>query len=422
MEYFSMIKYALRDIFEVGGATLLSSISSFILSLLIVRSLDPNQLGLWSSSLSIATIVIFFIGFGIPQLYLKMVASSEAPVGLLKICLSLLTKSFILIASAGIIVLVIADYLLLFRPELLLVAILLPFSLGQTISEFAISYNQASKMFSKVSFWHLVGPLARIVLVIVLIVIVELNSYYIAFAFSCAGLLVCFIFSSEVKISFSHLREACIKPLSLNTTEKFVIKNIVGFGAVGVLHAIYINSGIVVTRVLADSTSAGFYSAAQILILAATVIPAVIVQKVLMPDIHAYASADRLYLARLITFISKKLFFLGVIISCFIVFFASIIVKVLFGNDYIDVVYFLQVMSICLPFRYAATCYGAVLMTRDFVGLKVRILFGLVAINAIILVIILSYFEPKYSPVAIVFSDLMLMLGYYYFYKARFFK
>ncbi|MDW9199404.1 hypothetical protein SE959_10730 [Escherichia coli] len=114
---------------------------------------------------------------------------------------------------------------------------------------------------------------------------------------------------------------------------------------------------------------------AFLFISAAILLPTVIYQKYLLPKLHRWAYQDLKKLKNVYKYGNISMFLFGVVVSILIWFLCPMIVSSLFGEKYMSSIKLIRFLSLSIPIIYLASNSGAILVTKNNMQAKVKIMF-----------------------------------------------
>ena len=108
------------------------------------------------------------------------------------------------------------------------------------------------------------------------------------------------------------------------------------------------------------------------------------------------------------------MFMLGVIVTSIIYFLSPFIIPFLFGWKYIDAIELIQLMAVSIPIIYLASNSGAILVTKDNMRSKVKIMCIASIISLISFFLFYKHIGVYAGVLATILSNLFICLAYNY--------
>ena len=407
--------------------SLAGSGSTFLVYMILSRNISLDQFGIFGSTIAIANMAIILSGFGISQLWLK-IFGKEGWEGVRwispSIILLMLTTSFSLA-------------LLFFWIRLgphdditqRVYSIFMFYIIGQVCIQFIYSKLQLEENYRLISVLNFLPNFLRLLLIIIVVYIFKKNIdlHIISYIFSLVGILLsilAFIAIFRMINGQFNLKGHPIKRISEKDTPKVanVFFSTLPFGLAAIFAFIYIQSDLFMIKYLVGNEEAAYYNVVYIIIATTLVLPIGIFQKFFLPKYHRWANYD---LNKLFSIYKKGnliMLIIGSLISLIIYFSASLFIPVLFGDSFTRSIILLKAIIIIIPMYFVSYSVGAILMTKDYMKMKIYIM-GLAAlINIILNCILIPRFMAVGAIIATLTSNLVLLSLYYYVSEKIIFK
>lgn len=181
-------------------------------------------------------------------------------------------------------------------------------------------------------------------------------------------------------------------PLSIGS----VISNSWPFGLASLAYIVYFQSDIVILKYFADDVSVGIYNVAFAVMTAVYLLPSVVYQKYLLPKIHRWSNQDPAKMRRVYMFGNKLMLLLGTSVGLGVYFLSDWGVVLFFGEEYGMAAGYLQTLAVSVPAMFVAFNTGAVLVTKEHMKMKVKIMAAVALLN----LALNFYFIPSYGAAA----------------------
>lgn len=147
---------------------------------------------------------------------------------------------------------------------------------------------------------------------------------------------------------------------------------------------IYYQLGVVFVRHLEGAEASAYYTVAFTFLSAALLVPSIIYQKFLLPKLHRWAYHDKEKFEKSYYYGNYIMLLLGIFGFLFLWFFSPYFVNLFFGEKYQDSIYLVQLMAINIPIVYVASSAGSLLVTQEYMKIKVYYM-GISALLSLIL-------------------------------------
>lgn len=189
------------------------------------------------------------------------------------------------------------------------------------------------------------------------------------------------------------------------------------YGLAGIFYLIYFQSDIILIKYLVGDSEAGIYNVAFVVMSAIYLLPSVFYQKFLLPKLHRWAHHDQGKLIDAYRFGNVAMLSLGIIIMTILWLLVPLAIPLLFGKEYDAAVALLTILAIAVPLRFLASSAGAMLVTRNYIRTKIKVM-GLAAVlNVILNLALIPKFGMEGAAVATVVTELCLAAMYQLFFR-----
>lgn len=416
-----MNKYlrSIKTISILWLGALLGSAIGFATQVVLARELGVELYGLFASSLGTINLIMPLAGFGIASLWLK-VFGEEGWSGVRWIKPSL---HFLYISTIAVII-VINVWALIgshttstkFALQLLSVTVI-----GQATLELLKSKLQLEEKYGELTLYQLAIPLLRFIFVLVL----AFSNYSddILILSSGYALLSIFVFSLSIyplRCSLNNGFQLKGHGKGTNNEKGWAVLKLTDvlrcswvFGFATMFYVLWSQSNIVLLKYIAGDSEAGVYNVALLIITAICILPSVIYSKYLMPKIHRWASHDQLHLRKIFYLGNKWMFIIGLFFMLGIMLSSKQIIMLIFGGEYIDAIAILFTLSLTLPIRFVGHSVGALLVAREYMKVKVKVMALVAMVNILLNLFAIPYAGLIGVAYVAIFCELLLLALYY---------
>lgn len=401
-------------ILAVGS--LLTALLNFATQLMLAKHMSPSDFGIFSSAFYLTMTVAPLCGFGIPQFWLKAFGS-EGWGGtrflIPGLTFTLFTTSIIIIILSGWFL-----YTEYYHQKLLFLLSFIVIS--QVLIELLGAVYQLEENYIAVSLVQTSVYILRFcVLIIIYVTFNELSISNISVGYALISFLMVIVTYGVLKRLLKkdiylkgHAKKEFIQLPNVDKLE--MIKESAIFGISGVFYMVYYQVNIVFVKYFISTEDAGYYSVAFLFVSAAILFPTVIYQKYLLPKLHRWAYQDVSKLKAVYKYGNIIMFVFGSIVTCFIYFLSPFIISFLFGQKYIGAVKLIQLMALSIPIIYLASNSGAILVTKDNMRAKVKIMFIASIISLVSFFMFYKHIGVYAGVLATILSNLFICLAYNY--------
>jgi len=394
---------------------------AFVTQVFLAKNLPPAEFGAFASALSLVTIISPVSGFGVGAFWLKAFGQ-EGRNGLRWLVPSL---NFTVISSA-LAIAIIWGWALIAPHDDLSRNILLALSLStvaQGMLENASALLQLEEKYFYLSICQIFPHIFRISFLMVwaLIFANEITAMHVGgIYFGVALLTVC--------LGWGVVVHACRKGVALKgdssyklrgtpsdkPTKMDVFEQTWPFGVSGIFYLVYFQSSVVLVRYVLGNEMAGQYSIAIMIMAAVYIVPGVLYQKILLPDIHRWAHHDEAKLRVVYRHGNRTMLLSGIVAGVVLYLISPFIILLLFGSNFSGVGNLLSIMAIAVPLRFIATSAGSMLVTGENIKIKIKCM-GMVALFSLAVNVFLMKLYGIYGAAwAAVLTEIFLVVVYLY--------
>lgn len=403
MSFQRVFQSYLKDTLIVLLGTLLGALFAFLTQIQIARNLTVAQYGVFSTQLTLLNFLAPCIGMGISAFWLKAYGEEqEKAVRWMPISLKL-----VLLTSFLVLGIIIINAL---TTKNLSFIILLFFSLycfGQSVVELVGSKYQIELNYKKFSIIQLIPHSLRFFLILIIIIAGESELINFMIAYGISGFLIA-LFGARDLITFFNQKTGNHKSEIIEISD--LLKKSLPFWSAGFLYLIYVQSAVLILNFLVGAEQTGYYSAAFIFLASVYIIPSVIYQKFLLPQLHKWAYHDNKKITKVYSLGNKLMFFIGCIFLIILFFSSNFLVDLIYGDSYDNSVLIIKILCFAIPFKFISSSVGAILSTKDYIGRKVKIMLIASIFNVFVNFIFIYYFSSIGAAIVTVLTEIVLMM------------
>jgi O-antigen/teichoic acid export membrane protein len=419
VEIMSKIK-AVKHISFLWAGSLIGAGCAFLTQVILARILGPQGFGVFASVLSLMSLLVPLVGFGIAQYWLKEFGKD----GWSATCLVKASLKFVLF-NIALVMTILAIWSFWGPHDQVMQAVLLimsVFILGQVAVELISGKLQLEERYGILALWQLMPHLARLLLVLIVGILfsTQLNVELVASLFASVSFVV-FLVSIKPLLNMAkgklllkghglqRLQKTCVQQPQV----KNILQNAWPFGLAGVFHLIYFQSDIILVKYITGDEAAGYYNVAFTVMVAVLLFPGIIYQKFLLPKIHRWANHDRALFYKVYRQGNAAMLVLGLLAMAFVWLLSPFVIPYLFGNEYKDSVELLMVLALSAPVLFVASSVGATLVTQEHMKIKVKLMGGVAILNIALNLSLIPFYGALGAAVSTVASNILLLIFYY---------
>lgn len=392
---------------------------AFLTQVFLARVLGAESFGLFASGLAMAMLIAPIASFGLGPYWLK-VFGSEGWAAVRWIVPSLRLASFSIFMGVLILLLwgVVGPHGTQSR---LLILFLAAHVAGQASLEIASSKLQLEERFLELAVWQFFPHITRLSLIFLAFIFSgRLTAIWASVAYSLTAILVVVLairmFLSLGKGEFDLKGHGEVKENNCHerlpsVTE--VAKKAWPFGLAALSNIIYFQSDIVLIKYFTGDVQAGVYNVAFSVMAAVYLFPSAIFQKFFLPKVHRLAHQDKTKMQDVFYKGSWAMFGLGVIAALALWALAGWGVQLLFGDEYKDASFYINVLAASAPAMFVAYSAGAYLVTQEHMKLKVKIMLLVATMNLLLNFLFIPMYGALAAAVSTVLCQWTLATMYY---------
>ncbi|UHT63363.1 oligosaccharide flippase family protein [Acinetobacter lwoffii] len=413
------------DLVKALTLNILASFSAFVVTVFLGKTLTVADYGDFSTALFIILLISPLVGFGVPKFLLREFGREGLNAKRwLEPAFNFVRKSLILII---LIILIISFIFINKNIVAYYVILLIPVLLNQVLIEFFSVRFQLERNYKKVALINALPNIIRLFLLVVVLLISEINIYNTIFIFSITSTLI-FILnykkihsmrSGEIKYHSDYLK-INQENRGIKTKNSEVVRESWPFGIMGVAYLIFFQINIVLINIICGSKLSGIYAAAFVFINMVYMFPSILYQKILLPKVHYLANHDYVKFKKLYKFGNLFMLIIGFISSVLVFLLADWAIEFFYGEKYIEAALVLKYLSLAIPFRFLSNSLGSILVTRDSMLVKVKIMSFMAVLNIVLGYIFILLYNIKGAVLVTVICEFLLMLFYYFQTRAYF--
>ncbi len=405
---------AIRSISFMWLASLFAAGFALLSQMMIARSVQPNDYGLYAGSLTAAAILAPLAGLGVSGFLLR-VFGEEGPAAQrwIKGCLTAMSYSM----CAGILACAAYTISLSENSTGLVVGLALaPLILSFVGAEIAISRYQVEGNHLGVSLWTVVPNLLRVG--------VALAGWVMNW--SIVGISVGIgVVSTVVGVwALATLLRARWKDqpgpdaIRASTLDKVPVAQAAAsawpFGLSNFVFLVYFQSGVLMLATLSSHTAAGVFSLGLSILTAVYLIPTVVAQRYLMVKFHHWAAHHGPFFLKVFRTCCGVALVSGLVMAVGVALLAPYLVHVAFGAAYDEVGVILAMASLCIPARYLSCFIAAAYGTFGNMKPRLRTQIVLTVVMVPVSFLAIASHGLLGATVAMVMGEWAMALAYLY--------
>lgn len=387
---------------------------AFLTQLLLVRTVSITNMGAMAGVLSLTLLAMPAAEFGISALWLRIFAKyRQAAFCWIKPTL----RIFVLTSTATLLLLLlIGPFAWSGQQQRQLLYWLLPLPVMEALVVIAGAQMQLEGRYRILAIWRALPKFTRLA-VVVGAWVMGADITVIAIGYCLTSLLVLALATHQLnpmmlgsaKLEFpdSKPAQAIAAPSS-----RVVIAHAWPFAMGNIFSLIYLQSDIFMLSAMHDTESTALYSVAFSLIALVYLLPTAIFNQFLLPRYHHWAEHDEAKLLSAYRLGNGTMLVIGLFVMLSLIGAAPFVVKFFFGSTYVQAGHVVQLLALCVPFRYLASSIGNCLVTQNHMRKKLNYQMAVAALNVGLNLVLIPKYGMYGAAWATVLSEIVLCLLY----------
>ncbi|TMP78768.1 hypothetical protein CWB73_15910 [Pseudoalteromonas phenolica] len=382
---------------RVASFTVISIAITFFIQGILTRWLDVAEYGDITVALTLCSLLGTVITLGLNDFYLKLASEKNG-------CTKELRLRILKIHSLAFLVVFSIASIILHYCEMLNLTMFLGVAYSHGAFLFLNAVLQVNGNYNTLSFVQLIQPALRLIFLFGIFVVWEASVTSVASAYLIVSIIV-------LIISYSVFYSAKSSKVTVNSNRQ-LLKDSIPFSFAILLHLIYFQSDLLLLRIYMGPETVAYYNIAFLIVSSVYILPGIYYQKIMLPKLHRWFSSEGESDIKAFEQLRLKTLLIGIACSIAVVFGAYIFIPLVFGKDYSNSLVLVYCLAIAIPIRFLSCNYGALLMVKDNINIKVKCM-GLTAIlNIILNFAIVPMYGAIGAAVSTVISELALCFLY----------
>jgi len=405
-----------------AAVVIFTSVTNAVLSLLvttiIARMLSPQGFGDFASALSTICLVVPLAGFGIAQSWIKFFREDNDGVNPILGSYYLLAVTVV----SAIIAVIVWSYLGEKSDQMRSTLYILSFLIfSQTIIELVCARMQILDQFNYLSGALIFQTALRLISLMIMLILfrydmtVEKLALAYIFPSGLLTLLSLMILTRGIHVS-NYFSKATT---SVAAGLKAIMSKSWPFALASSFQVIYYQSDVVMLAELSSASEAGFYSVAALIIGGTYIFPAALFHRYLQPMIYSWAKSTPEYLKTLQWKGSALMLILGILASLVTLLVCNPLIRLLFGDLYIEAVSIIHILVFAIPFVYVSYCLGSILHTGGSLKVKTLVMGVVACFNIVSNSFIIPLYGAEGAAITTVASAIILCGLYFEIIRKR---
>lgn len=401
-----MSKKLVKDGLLLLIAKLVSIGSGTLIAIFVARYYGVNIYGQYTTAIAFITFILTFTDLGLDTFMLKECSRDKSKLNRYYGNI-LLVKLLILLISSAIIILL-AFNIGYSEDVVKLIIILIPNCIiNYVINTFFVVMQIEDKLGTNAKIQILQSTL--IIVVAIFIMILGLKIYIYAILQSIISIILLLVYLAIIPVNF-------------NATFKYTKVLVYGsifFGLSSLLYIVYYKVDTVMLSLMQGTYEVGIYeSAYKVVNILISLI--VILDNLIMPKFFRLYKENKEKMIESYKILLNYGLILGVSFSVVLVYMSKYIINILYGRQYSDAIFILQILVWTVSIRLLAATVGFVITASDNMQKKVKFQAFFAVLNIILNWILIPIYGVGGAAIATVITELMVFITYYVFVRKLF--
>ncbi len=279
-------------------------------------------------------------------------------------------------------------------------------------SALAVKKSQLLEKYIWVTFFNIIPQFIRFFVVFFISLVLALSVNIIIISYAILSLLISLLLFQYIK-DFSQVEK--FKNI-INNNNKVGIKEVISeswpFALGGFFSLIYLQIDLVMLSIFVNDEATGLYNVAVSFLILSYLLPTAIYNYYLWPKLHYLEKNDKIKFLEVYRFGCLMMLLIGLLIMLLMFLVVPFILPFIFNDSYLNAITLFYILGLSIPLRYLATNVGGILLTNDYIKIKVWYQGMVAAINIILNLLLINLYGTKGAAIATVLSELVLVLLY----------
>lgn len=387
-------------------AKLLSMGSGMIITIFVARYFGVDVYGQYTTALAFVSFILAFTDFGTDTYMLKECSIDKANLSIIY-SNSLLIK-IIVLGITSLLIICLANILNYGINVYKLILLIIPQLVINYLVNTYFVIMQIEQKLSQNAIIQIIQTFIMLVFVGITLAF-KLNIFIYATLQILLSLIILSIYLKLVKVKFTP---------TFNYS-KIIIKGSIFFGLSSLLYIIYYKLDTVMLSIIKGSYYVGIYESAY-KVISVLISLIVILDNIFLPK---FFSLYEINLRKMLE-LYKSMLLISFILSiplCFVFMnFSEIIIKLLYGNEYLDASLIFKILIWSVAIRLMAAIVGFVVTASNNMKIKVKFQFMFAIMNIILNLILIPLYGIIGAAISTILTEFMVLFFYYYFIKVKF--
>ncbi|EGT3602713.1 flippase [Clostridium perfringens] len=401
-----MSKKLVKDGLLLLIAKLVSIVSGTLIAIFVARYYGVNIYGQYTTAIAFSTFILTFTDLGLDTFMLKECSREKSKLN--KYYGNVLLIKLLILIFSSILIIFLANNIGYSRDVVKLIIILIPNCvINYVINTFFVVMQIEDKLGTNAKIQILQSIL--IILVAISVMILGLNIYIYAILQSLISIVLILVYLRIIPVEFR----------ATFRYTKLLLCGSIFFGLSSLLYIVYYKVDTVMLSLIKGTYEVGIYeSAYKVVNILISLI--VILDNLIMPKFFKLYKENKEKMIETYKIILNYAFVFGIPFSTSLVYMSSYIINILYGEQYHDAIFILQILIWTVSVRLLAATVGFVITASDNMKKKVKFQVIFAVLNIILNAILIPIYGVSGAAIATVITEIMVFITYYIFVRKMF--
>lgn len=401
----------------VASGTAVGTGSNFLIQVFLANKLSVHDFGFFTSIFNVVNLLSPLVAFGITNYLLK--CYSEEGINAKKWFNSIIWFNLISV----LVVYLIFYFVFIGEISSLVILMFFTFMVSISFNNFTLLKFQVGGRFGKYALWSALPNLFRFVLVFLLLSFFNISVFNVGVAFFISSifvLLYSFYSIYLMKNGQISLQYTANKHVDDNVNILNLLKFSYPYGLSSFFYLIYYQIDIFILKYYVSYEEIAYYGVALIFVSAICLLPTIYYQQVSMPKIHYWSVNNK---ENLEIFYKRNLFYsvaVGILFYIVLNSMLGILLKVVFGNKYTEILSFFYILSLVIPLKFVTQSAGAVMNISQWIKVKVFVMGFAAFFNLLLNVFLIKNIGLNGAIYSTILTELFIMFYFLIYLKFNF--
>ncbi|KJZ04355.1 polysaccharide biosynthesis C-terminal domain-containing protein [Pseudoalteromonas piscicida] len=382
---------------RVASLTVVSIAITFLIQGILTRWLDVAAYGDVTVALTLCSLLGTVITFGLNDFYLKIASEKSG-------CSKEMRLRMLKIHSLAFLIIFSITSIILYFYGMLHLAIFLGVVYSHGAFLFLNSVLQVNGNYNALSFVQIIQPTLRLLFLMGIFLVWGASVTSVASAYLAVSIIT-------IAIGYSIFYRAESSKFTIYSDWE-LLKNSIPFSFAILMHLVYFQSDLLLLRVIVGAETVAYYNVAFLIVSSVYILPGIYYQKIMLAKLHRWFSSNEQSRINAFEKLRFKTFLIGSVCSVAVMVGSYVFIPLVFGADYSDSLVLVYCLAIAIPIRFLSCNYGALLMVKNNINIKVKCMGWTAVLNVTLNLVTIPLYGAVGAAISTVLSEVALCFLY----------